>query len=131
MPVSAPTAHAGGGQTTIARRMRATVVIGVLARHMPSLLALFAVPLALAMVDGEAQFAIRVLVVGGLVLTIGFLARRLPIDDDLRTHEALAAIALTFLIGALGSCSSRTWLSRLSASSCSTLPIPSSCRRSP
>ena len=102
MSLKSPTAHAGGGQGAIARRMRMPVVLGVLARHMPSLIALFALPLLLAVIDSERQFAMRILVVGSLMLVLGFFGRRLPVGNDLRTHEALAAIALTFLIGALG-----------------------------
>ncbi|MGF1475333.1 MAG: TrkH family potassium uptake protein [Geminicoccaceae bacterium] len=90
------------GQTAVLRRIRARIMLGVLGRLTPTLIALFAVPMILAIIDDQWLFVGRLAAGGAIVVIIALIGRTISLGDDVRPHEVLAATALTFLLGTLG-----------------------------
>lgn len=90
------------GQGILSRRIRGRVVIGLLGHHAPSLIALFVVPVAVGLLGGAYEFTIRSAICALPFLALPLFTRNLDVPDDLRTHEALATVAVVFAIAALG-----------------------------
>lgn len=92
---------AGRGEALLSEKARARVVAHLVATYGASLTLLTAVPAAVAALD--AQFALAAtLAAASAPPTVAFLiARRRPMSDRPRRIEALAAVVLAFVLGAL------------------------------
>lgn len=94
-------AHHGDGAETLAQRARASTSLLVIAKHAP-LFALLCLPPALwGMIDRAWGLVIALLVPSVLSVALYFAVSRHDLPDDLRRVEAMAAIALVFLISAI------------------------------
>lgn len=90
------------GQAILSLRIRPLVVVALLGQHVPSLLALFAVPVAVGIAGGAYDFALRAALSALPFLLLLLPARILNVPEGLRSHEALATVALVFLLAAAG-----------------------------
>lgn len=77
-------------------------MLGLLGRHAPSLIALYLVPIAVCMVGGAWDFALRSAICAVPVVLLPLITRKIDVPASLRSHEALATVALVFLIAAAG-----------------------------
>ncbi|MEJ6389447.1 TrkH family potassium uptake protein [Gymnodinialimonas ulvae] len=93
----------GDGADTLRQQIRAGVILLTLAKHAPVFAVLYLPPALWGMAEGEWTLALSLL---GPVLiaicTYAAVARR-DLPKDLRAAEAMASVALVFLIAAIGS----------------------------
>jgi trk system potassium uptake protein TrkH len=89
------------GAETLAQQARPRVVAVTLMRHMPVFPPLFGVPWAVALAEGEGRLALALGLPVAATLALALLGLRLPLPRDLRRVEAMAVLALLFLLAAV------------------------------
>src|SRR6056297_4234834 len=89
------------GQAATAVRARPGMVGFALVRQTPVLALLVGVPGLAAMVEQERALAIALLLPAGILAGLGIWSRRLSSSDELRRIEAVATLALIFVLSAV------------------------------
>lgn len=92
------------GLAALGNPVRLPVVAKYLGVLCLSLAAMAALPGVAAILLGEIGFAARCMLMAALLLALGVPGARLAAPPGMRSNEALAISALTFLIGALAMC---------------------------
>lgn len=100
----------GNGADTLLQQARLGTVGLVIAKHGPLAALLFGPPLIWAMAEGDMRLALALALPIGIGVLASLAVWRHALPDDLRGVEAMASIALLFLLAAAFSVPAFMWL---------------------
>lgn len=89
------------GQAAVAVRARPRVVAFALTQQAPVLTLVVAVPAVAALIEGEIRLGCALLIPSVLLLWLAFAGRELDQQNELRRIEAVATLALIFVLSGL------------------------------